>query len=884
MAKWFRSEDMAYVSIIVNEDAAHTCISDLGKLGMIQFTDLNPDLTAFQRRYVAYIKRIDELERKLSFFGEEVKKFDLKVASAGTIESFVQAPSGTKDAQLGGQALLQKLEADLEALESHLVELNTYNERLTSEYNEKVELQEVLLKTKGLFAAEVPQMRLEEQQMGVRRYQDVERGGSVQGGPSAAAAQPNRDADMKFSYIAGVLDADDRSRFERQLFRTTRGNCYVRFAAIDNPISDPSTGESVLKLVFIVFYKAAAIEAKIKKICDAFKARRYDLPDMDDGESVKRLMYDNYGEMHDARVVLLKNRDARLSLCATAADRLEGWVWTVLREKSVYHTLNTFKPDVRGILRGEGWVVQEGLPGVQMAVNRAHAEMDTGMPSMVEIMPKPWPTPPTYFKLNAFTIAFQEFVDTYGIPRYKEANPALFTAASFPFLYGIMFGDIGHGTCITLLGLYLIVSYSGIAGRRDLGEMMNGMYMARFMIFMMGVFSVYAGLVYNDFFSLPLNLFGSSWTWTNGTSTEEGTEAVNVGDYGDADNVYPFGVDPAWHIAGNELLFFNSMKMKTSVILGVSQMTFGVCLKATNAVYFKEGLDFFFEFIPMIIFVLSLFGYMVVLIFMKWSINWEYRMYTATCFDGFTPQNETCTDTSTTAEMCPLDYGGTGDGCQPPNLITSLINIALSPGSVDEPMYQGQAGVQTILLLLAFASIPFLLLGKPLMLRNRMKKKAREDSFSSQSQLISSEQKSSGSEKVEGGGDAHGHGEEHDFSEIVIHQGIETIEFVLGMVSNTASYLRLWALSLAHTELAAVFWEKAMLSSIMMNNAFAVFIGFAVFAAVTFGVILCMDVLECFLHALRLHWVEFQNKFYKADGYKFAPYSTSAIIKEAPLF
>lgn len=67
--------------------------------------------------------------------------------------------------------------------------------------------------------------------------------------------QPNREADMKFSYMAGVVDADDRSRFERQLFRTTRGNCYVRFAEVEQPITDPVTGASVLKLVFIVFYK-----------------------------------------------------------------------------------------------------------------------------------------------------------------------------------------------------------------------------------------------------------------------------------------------------------------------------------------------------------------------------------------------------------------------------------------------------------------------------------------------------------------------------------------------------------------------------------------------------------------------------------------------------
>lgn len=41
MSRWFRSEPMEYISLIVNEDAAHDCLADLGKLGVIQFTDVS---------------------------------------------------------------------------------------------------------------------------------------------------------------------------------------------------------------------------------------------------------------------------------------------------------------------------------------------------------------------------------------------------------------------------------------------------------------------------------------------------------------------------------------------------------------------------------------------------------------------------------------------------------------------------------------------------------------------------------------------------------------------------------------------------------------------------------------------------------------------------
>ena len=76
----------------------------------------------------------------------------------------------------------------------------------------------------------------------------------------------------------------------------------------------------------------------------------------------------------------------------------------------------------------------------------------------------------------------------------------------------------------------------------------------------------------------------------------------------------------------------------------------------------------------------------------------------------------------TTAELCPLDYGGSGDGCQPPNLITTLMNMALMPGSVDEPLYAGQAQIQVLLLLVAVGCVPWLLIVKPMLLKKRMDK------------------------------------------------------------------------------------------------------------------------------------------------------------------
>ena len=150
-------------------------------------------------------------------------------------------------------------------------------------------------------------------------------------------------------------------------------------------------------------------------------------------------------------------------------------------------------------------------------------------------------------------------VDQYAVPSYKEINPAVYTIISFPFLFGVMYGDVGHGSVLLGVATFLMLFGKRLA---EANESLKDAYEFRYMLFLMAFFAVYCGFMYNDFMSIPLNLFDSCYT-------EKGVRK-------DPDCVYPVGIDPVWYGTKQELIFLNSFKMKISVILAIAHMSLGI--------------------------------------------------------------------------------------------------------------------------------------------------------------------------------------------------------------------------------------------------------------------------------------------------------------------
>ncbi|GAB6031884.1 hypothetical protein CHUAL_010280 [Chamberlinius hualienensis] len=823
----FRSEEMTLCQLFLQSEAAYACVSELGELGVVQFRDLNPVVNAFQRKFVNEVRRCDEMERKLRFLEKEIKKDEIPMLDVG------ENPEAPQPREL------IDLEATFEKLELELKEVNTNAEALNRNFLELTELKHILRKTQVFFD--------EREQQGF----DDHLAKSIL---SQDALQAQH-ASIQLGFVAGVILRERIPAFERMLWRACRGNVFLRQAEIESHLEDPVTGDQVFKSVFIIFFQGDQLKLRVKKICEGFRATLYPCPETpaDRREMAIGVM----NRIEDLTTVLGQTKDHRRRVLLAASKNIRNWFIKVRKIKAIYHTLNLFNLDVtQKCLIAECWCPVADLETIHFALRTGTERSGSSVPPILNRM-ETKEAPPTYNRTNKFTKGFQNIVDAYGVANYREMNPTPYTIITFPFLFAVMFGDAGHGLIMTAFAVWMVVFEKMFLNKKTDNEIWNTIFGGRYIILLMGFFSIYTGMVYNDIFSKAFNIFGSAWTSNYTLSDLRSNELLQMNPVSTYYGVpYPFGIDPIWQFSTNKLTFLNSYKMKVSVIFGVFQMTFGVILSLWNHRYFKNQINIFCEFIPQVIFMMAIFGYLLILIFWKWTA-----------------------------------YTSVNAGCAPSLLIT-LINMflmkyadpATNPACYNLPFYGGQQGLQTFLVVIAVICIPWMLLIKPYMLYrdNLMKSRLRASHVNNFENQMDGD---TPAHLVENGGTGggHGHGEEFEFGEVFVHQCIHTIEYCLGCVSNTASYLRLWALSLAHAQLSEVLWNMVMKSGFNIIGGPAggliLFIVFAFWAVLTISVLLVMEGLSAFLHALRLHWVEFQNKFYVGSGYIFAPFSFKAILE-----
>lgn len=379
-----------------------------------------------------------------------------------------------------------------------------------------------------------------------------------------------RFTELGIGFVAGVIPRECLGILERTLWRTLRGNLYMKHSEFREIISDPIRKVQTHKNVFLIFAHGKNVLAKIRKISESLGASLYGV---DEDNELREDQIQEVNKRLDEVSSVLCNTERRLiSELSQVAQSLTNWMVIVKKEKAVYDILNKFSYDhceARKVLIAEAWCPTDTLARIKSTLQDVDDRVQISMPTVLnEVQTNR--TPPTYVRTNKFTEAFQTIVNAYRIPKYSEINPGFYMVVTFPFLFAVMFGDVGHGALVTMVSAAMIFWEQKLQ-RTKLDELSYMAFYGRYIMLMMGLFSMYTGLIYNDIFSRPLTIFSSQWQWL------EDIEAGKIIEASLKDgHRYPIGLDWNWHGAENSLLFSNSMKMKMSILLGwahVSAMT-----------------------------------------------------------------------------------------------------------------------------------------------------------------------------------------------------------------------------------------------------------------------------------------------------------------------
>ena len=763
---------MVHKKIRIPKESAIDVMEELGKLDdCIQFVDLNIRDFEERKNFGNLIERCDEALKNIQIFENMVNLYNSKINKYEDYNSFkvdLENDMRNMDKNLGSTYfdLIENETAENSRKLKELIDsYNSINEQLTT----LIEKKSVFDKSSELVLSQLNTYKIPKRTNlvnGLDNPTPIEQVLKMEDQKKTDTLLDDFEV-SELNFISGIIKAEDDMRMKRMIFRASRGRAIPTF--FDLTIEDKLNQTKVEKKIFNIFLQGGTqnvLAQKIIQICDIFSASRFTIPKREDlASEINNVQQEIYDKKNYLKTVETSIKDFFKDKIGenNQPGRYDMYKLYFLQEKLLFSNLNKCK--LRGnFIDGEVWIPEEKYQLVQESLLKITSKDPTKLTAVLsDFEGEDDSKPPTYLILNDFTYPFQTIVSEYGVPRYREVNPGLFTIITFPFMFGVMFGDIGHGGLILLMSIWLVMKKDEILKTMpDLKTLVKN----RYFFLLCGFFAFFNGWIYNDFFATPLGIFGSCYK----NEKDENGERIAKRK---GDCVYPIGLDPKWYVAVNELSFLNSFKMKMSVIIGVLQMILGLFLKGMNGIYFGDYVDFLFEFIPQLIFMCLLFGYMILMIYIKWGTDWS------------------------------------DDLSKAPSLISQLLMLFLNMGSTGPddfktPLfhredYHFQETFQYYALMISVICVPIMLIVKPTI-----------EYF----KLPSEEPINNHDDNPEN------RKPQVTITDLAVNQIIETIEYVLGTVSHTASYLRLWALSLAHAQLAKVFFDITLLGFIQSGSIF----------------------------------------------------------------
>ena len=537
---FFRSNKVLHLRIRMPNDidGLLRIMDILGKaeFSAIQFIDMSKEIPDSKKSFSSILKRVDQMETKTTRFINYASEFQIKIYYYKSYDKFIE-----------------DIETDM-----NLKGL-TY-----STYFDYIETEVIENERKILELIESHQKMKEDLEIELEKKLVFEKYFKMTGGLlTNYDLKQSVNSDSLISFM-GVIRADDEIKMNRMIIRMGRGRAIATFFDMDIPqyLSFNILNKFDEKKIFIVIFPAEAKEYLMKKmlqICDILSASHYIPPENETKEEILRNLEK---KIKDKRQFLIESEASikkflkQFSGNEEKPARMDLLRLYSKKEKFIYTNLN--KCIIRdNFIDGEVWVIEDKKDILISLLNSGVSKDEMkSLGTFIEINENKLMRP-TYIPTNEFIYPFQEIVNTYGIPRYREINPAIFNIVFFPFLFGVMFGDIGHGIIIFLFAMYLVYYNENINNKEGYSPL-KLLTKFRYFLLLLSLCSIYCGLLYNEFMSVPLSM--------HDTCYEKDNEEPKFAKKKDNCN-FPFGMDTKWFIAENQLAFFNSFKMKFSVII-----------------------------------------------------------------------------------------------------------------------------------------------------------------------------------------------------------------------------------------------------------------------------------------------------------------------------